>query len=121
MNISIKTKDGISCAVVQSEQVIINDVQSALDFITTLSYQNGCDRVALNKGAIEERFFILSSGLAGEILQKFSNYRLKFAIIGDFSGYTSKPLKDFMYECNKGKSVFFAASEEQAVEYLLNA
>ena len=39
--------------------------------------------------------------IAGDILQKFVNYGIKFAIFGDFTGYTSKPLKDFIYESLK--------------------
>ncbi len=45
----------------------------------------------------------------------------KLAIIGDFSGYTSKPLKDFIYESNNGKDVFFVGSEQEAVERLTQA
>lgn len=54
-------------------------------------------------------FFILSTGIAGEILQKFINYHLKIAIVGDYSRYTSKPLKDFIYESNNGNSILFCA------------
>jgi len=39
----------------------------------------------LNKSAICDDFFDLSTGLAGEILQKFVNYHVKIAIVGDFS------------------------------------
>ena len=55
-------------------------------------------------------FLRLSSGLAGEVLQKFVNYRLKFAILGDISAATaaSAPLRDFVYESNRGRSVWFA-------------
>ena len=56
-----------------------------------------------------------SSGLAGEILQKYVNYGGKLAIYGDFSRYTSKPLKDFIYESNKGKDVFFVATRDDAI------
>ena len=63
---------------------------------------------------------MLSSGLAGEILQKYINYGGKIAIYGDFSHYTSKPLKDFIYESNKGKDVFFVATKEEAVQKLSN-
>ena len=38
-----------------------------------------------------------------------------------FSGYTSKPLKDFIYESNNGKDVFFVGSEQEAVERLTQA
>ena len=62
--------------------------------------------------------FVLSTRIAGEILQKFINYQFKFAIVGDFSGYTSKPLKDFIYESNKGRDIFFVSSEEDAIEKL---
>ena len=65
-----------------------------------------------------EEFFILSTGLAGEILQKFINYGIKFAVYGDFSRYTSKPLKDFIYESNHGKDVFFTSDREEAVKRL---
>lgn len=58
----------------------------------------------------------MSSGLAGEILQKFINYGGKIAIYGDFSHYTSKPLKDFIFESNKGKDVFFVATKEEAIQ-----
>jgi hypothetical protein len=70
----------------------------------------------INKSSICEDFFDLSTKIAGEILQKFINYRKKIAIIGDFSIYTSKSLKDFIYECNKGKDIFFLINEKQAIK-----
>ncbi len=105
-------------AVIKSNEIIIKDVQSAIDFIMTVKYETGCNKIALNKDAIVEDFFILSKGLAGEILQKFVNYQTKFAIYGDYSKYTSKPLKDFIYESNNGKDIFFAKDENEAIEML---
>ena len=67
---------------------------------------------------MSEDFFILSSGLAGEVLQKFVNYGMKVAIVGDYSRYTSKPLQDFIRESNRGKTVFFVSSESEALEKL---
>lgn len=114
----MKTKIINDVAVVRSDEIIIKDVESALNFIMTIKYETNCYKIVLNKEAIVEDFFILSKGLAGEILQKFINYKTKFAIYGDYSRYTSKPLKDFMYESNKGKDIFFAEDEEQAVKML---
>lgn len=105
-------------AVIKSNEIIIKDVQSAIDFIMTVKYETGCNKIALNKDAIVEDFFILSKGLAGEILQKFVNYQTKFAIYGDYSKYTSKPLKDFIYESNNGKDIFFAKNEDEAIDML---
>lgn len=114
----MNTKTINDIAIVNSNEVIINDVQSAIDFIMTIKYETNCSKIALNKSAIIEDFFILSKGLAGEILQKFINYQIKFAIIGDYSKYTSKPLKDFIYESNKGKDIFFVATEDEAIKML---
>ena len=118
MQIDKTTKNNIQIAVVQSDGCILMDTQSALDLIMSVNYETGCDRIAINKEAITEDFFILSTRLAGDILQKFINYRIKFSIYGDFSGYTSKPLKDFIYECNHGKDVFFASDVDDAVNRL---
>ncbi|MDR1705827.1 MAG: DUF4180 domain-containing protein [Clostridiales bacterium] len=110
--------NGINIAVINSDEIIISDVQSALDLIATVGFEDHCERIAINKEAIIEGFFKLSTGIAGEILQKFENYRKKIAIYGDFSGYTSKPLKDFIYECNKGNAVFFLPEEQSAISRL---
>jgi len=71
-----------------------------------------------NISAIGEKFFHLNTKIAGEILQKFINYRVKIAIVGDFSAYTSESLKAFIYECNKGKDIFFLPDEKKAIEKL---
>lgn len=120
MNIEMITDHTKTVAVVTGAEAIV-DVQSALDLIMTVKYEAGTNLLAVEKEAVHEYFFILSRGLAGEVLQKFINYRAKLAIYGDFSGYTSKPLKDFIYESNKGNDVFFTATREEAVEKLLAA
>ena len=84
----------------------------------TVIYEKDCSRIVLDKDAISEEFFRLSSGIAGDVLQKFINYHSKLEIIGDFSKYTSKPLHDLIYECNKGNDIFFVDNLDQAVEKL---
>lgn len=118
MKINTVKQNNIEIAVISSDEILIKDVQSALDFIATVQYETDCNRIILNKLAINEDFFNLSTKLAGDILQKYVNYHVKIAIIGDFSVYTSKSLKDFIYECNKGKDVFFLSDEKQAIEKL---
>lgn len=105
---------------VQDEGLIIADVQSALDLIATVKYEAGCSRIIIDKANICEDFFKLSTRLAGEILQKCINYQVKLAIVGDYSGYTSKPLKDFIYESNNGKDFFFLPILSEAIERLSN-
>jgi hypothetical protein len=118
MNINTVKQNNIEIAVISSSEILINDVQSALDFLATVHYETGCDRMVLNKSAICEDFFHLSTKLAGEILQKFINYQVKIAIVGDFSVYSSKSLKDFIYESNNGRDIFFLPDEKKAIEKL---
>ena len=110
--------DEANIGVVSSEERIIVDTNSALDLIMTVQYETGADRIAIDKDAVSEEFFILSTGIAGEILQKFINYHIKAAIFRDYSKYTSKPLKDFIYESNHGRDFFFVATREEAVDRL---
>ena len=102
-------------ALIESDEIVISDTQSALDLIATVQYVVDCDKLIVNKASVAEDFFVLSSGIAGEILQKFINYRKKIAIVGDYSTYTSKPLKDFIYESNNGNSIYFVGSIEEAL------
>ena len=103
------------CAVIHSCDKIIVDAQSALDTLIKANYEIGTKNIVIDKELMAEEFFILSSGLAGEILQKYINYGGRIAIYGDFSHYTSKPLKDFIYESNKGHDIFFSLIEEEAI------
>lgn len=118
MNIKKIVKDNIPIALIESDKLVLTDVQSALDLMATVNYETGCSRMVLNKAAISEDFFKLSTRLAGQILQKFINYHVKFAIIGDFSMYNSKALKDFIYESNNGRDIFFVSTEDEAIEML---
>lgn len=118
MEKKILSVNGINIAIVRSGEPIITDAQSALDLMATIQYCDECDRIIINKQAVTEDFFRLSTGIAGEILQKFINYSKKIAITGDFSEYKSKPLKDFIYECNNGNDIFFLADEQTAIDRL---
>ena len=116
----MQTKIINDIAIIYSNEIIIKNVETAIDFIMNISYETNCNKIVLNKEAILDDFFILSKGLAGEILQKFINYQIKFAIYGDYSKYTSKPLKDFIYESNNGKDIFFITNEDEAIKMLSN-
>lgn len=118
MTFKIIEKNGVKCAVVCDNEKVIKDAQSALDLLMSAKYEADTKNIIIDKRLIADEFFVLSTGLAGEILQKYINYGGRIAIYGDFSHYTSKPLKDFMYESNKGKDVFFVSDEEQAAEML---
>ncbi len=110
MKIEKILKNNVEIAHITAEEVVINDLQSAIDLMMTVKYETGIKNIVLSKELVVDKFFILTSGLAGEILQKFINYQFRIAIYGDYSKYTSKPLKDFIYESNNGHDIFFTDS-----------
>jgi hypothetical protein len=118
MNIEHLKENGTDIAVISSDEKLIIDTQSALDLAMTVKYETGATKIVINKSAVCDEFFILSSGMAGEILQKFINYHVKIAIYGDYSHFTSKPLKDFIYESNNGNDFFFVSTKEEAIQRL---
>lgn len=104
-------------AEVISEAILIHNVEEALQLMADLYYQE-TEAIIISEKNIVPDFFDLKTGIAGEILQKFSNYRMQLFIIGDFDKYPGKSIRDFIYESNKGKLVNFLASVELAKEKL---
>lgn len=107
----------IKIAEVLSDEILVNTPEEALQLMVDLYYQE-FDSIILHERNITPDFFDLKTGIAGEILQKFSNYRLRLAIVGEFSKYPGKSIRDFIYESNNGKQVNFLGSTELAVEKL---
>jgi hypothetical protein len=101
---------------VKTDGIVLHDVPSALDFMMSVQYQQDASNVIIKKENLTEEFFDLRSGLAGKILQKFVQYDVKLAIVGDFSVYSSQALQDFIYECNEGHHIFFVSDVEEAMQ-----
>lgn len=118
MNLTGIEENGVLCILVESDEPVITDAQSAIDLLMSAQYDMGSKNIVIPKQLIAENFFVLSTGLAGEILQKYVNYGGRMAIYGDYSRYTSKPLRDFMYESNKGRDFFFVSTKDEAVAAL---
>lgn len=105
-------------AVVSGEDGWVRDRQAVLELIMTVRLETEADRMILDKRLFAEEFFHLSTGLAGELLQIFQNYRVKTAIYGEYTRYQSQPLRDFIRESNRGHDVFFVETKEEAADRL---
>jgi hypothetical protein len=110
----IHKKGEYEIAEIQSTNVAIRNAQDFLD----LAANSPSRRIILKKEMLDESFFDLKTGIAGEILQKVSNYQMRLAIVGDFSVYTSKSLRDFIYESNLTNQVVFVPSTDKALDRL---
>ena len=80
----------------------------------------GARLVAIPVERFEEDFFHLRTRVAGEIIQKFVTYGVHLAIVGDISAYLheSSALRDFVYECNRGRHIWFVATREELEQRL---
>lgn len=71
----------------------------------------GARFVAIPLARLGPDFLRLGTGVAGQVLQKLVNYHFQIAVLGDVSAATaaSVPLRDFVRESNRGKTVWFVA------------
>ena len=95
---------------VVSEEVLIRNEQDALDLYGEVY----ADFIILHDYNFEKDVFDLSTRKMGAILQKFTNFQVKLAIIGDFTKYKSTTLKDFIYESNNHGDYLFVPTIEEA-------
>ncbi len=117
MKIQLHQYHSIKIAEVVSERIVIAKIEDALNLMADIYYQ-GFDAIILHEKNITPNFFDLKTGIAGEILQKFSNYRMRLAIVGDFKKYESKSFKDFVFESNKYRQINFVGTLKEAIERL---
>ena len=71
--------------------------------------------VVIPVARLGDEFFVLKTRVAGEIIQKFVNYGLRLVIVGDIARHVaeSDALRDFVYETNRGKQVWFLAGNAE--------
>ncbi|WP_028295529.1 DUF4180 domain-containing protein [Olivibacter sitiensis] len=117
MEIRAHKVNGERIAEILSDDIVIADAGDGLDLLGDLYYQE-FDRIIVHERNIIPEFFDLKTGIAGEILQKFSNYRVRLAIVGNFDAYQGKSIRDFMLESNKAGQINFVDSTATALERL---
>lgn len=113
MQINFIPSNNTQIAMILSNDIIMHSAEEAAELLMNCQYQ-GADSLIVHEHNLPAAFFELKTKLAGDILQKFSTYRGRLAIIGNFSKYGSQSLRDFIYESNKGKRINFVATYEDA-------
>lgn len=91
----------------------LRDESDVIDVIGEGLY-HGATWVAIPVDRLTDDFFRLRTRVAGGIVQKFVNYRMKLAIVGDISRHTntSSALRDFILESNRGNQLWFVSDTE---------
>ena len=117
MELRIHEVNDTKIAELVSDDLLIKTTQDALDLMVDVYYQD-MGRMILHEKNVTPEFFDLQNGIAGDILQKFSNYRMRLAIVGTIEDYTKKSVTDFIFESNKLRQINFVGSVEVALERL---
>lgn len=96
----------------------ISSAQDALDLVA------GCgeyrvSRLLIPESCLNEDFFNLKTGLLGEIMLKFSNYRIKAAAVISSERVGKKKFYEFTLETNRGRDFRIIPDKEKAVEWLI--
>lgn len=103
----VEQRNGVPVLVCAPDGPPVATVQDALDLIGATYGRS--EVVALPATRLDERFFTLGTGLAGEVMQKFVNYQIRLAIVGDISGHlaASSALRALVHESNRGRQIWF--------------
>ncbi|MFJ9825074.1 DUF4180 domain-containing protein [Streptomyces sp. NPDC101160] len=101
---------------------LVHSERDATDLIGEGSY-GGAAWVAVPVERLPDDFFRLRTRMAGDIVQKFAQYRVGLVVVGDISRHLegSSALRDFVRECNRGTQVWFVPDTDALTERLTPA
>jgi hypothetical protein len=104
---------GVRVHVCPAEGPSLAEDRNLSDLVGEL-FGSGAGMVAIPLARLGPDFLRLSSGVAGQVLQKLVNYRFRIAVLGDVSAAeaASAPLRDFVRESNRGQTVWFVDDVE---------
>ncbi|GID96411.1 DUF4180 domain-containing protein [Amorphoplanes digitatis] len=107
MSDEVLQRNGVPVLVCAADGPVLAQVQDALDLIGSAFTRS--DVVALPASRLGDDFFELRTGLAGEVMQKFVNYQIRLAIVGDISARVeaSASLRALVLESNRGRHIWF--------------
>jgi hypothetical protein len=85
---------------------------ASTDLIGAAMYER-VDLLVIPIERVDPAFFDLSSGIAGERLQRAANYRVRLAIVGDVTSQTagSASLQAFVGEAQRSGHLWFVADD----------
>lgn len=110
----VQTRHGATVLMCAPDGAPIADERSAVDLIGTLWGQD-VQWLVLPVARLSEDFFVLRTRVAGAVVQKLQQYGFRVAVVGDITAQVevSTALRDFVYESNKGRQLWFVADEAE--------
>lgn len=118
MNYQVIEREGRRYILSASPEAPIRTEQDAVDLVAA-GIEQDTRLLMLHADALPEDFFKLRTGLAGAILQKFVNYRLRVAAVVPDGQLIQGKMKEMLAESNKGKDFRMFTSKDEAERWLL--
>jgi hypothetical protein len=119
MNYQVENKDGLAFIECAQDGGCLLSEGDALDLIAACG-ENRTDRLLIHNENLPAEFFQLKTGLAGQILQKFVNYRVRAAaIIPDDRAYVGR-FGEMVLEANRRNQFRVFANREMAISWLVS-
>lgn len=108
---TVSTAHGVRILHCAVDGPTLADEAGAVELIAVALAQRA-DLVVIPVARLDPGFFRLSSGLAGAIVQKLVNYRLRLAVVGDIDDHlaASEAFRDWVRESNRGRQTWFVDS-----------
>lgn len=97
---------------------LIASESDALDLVAACG-ENGTRNLLIHAANLPEEFFDLRTGLAGAVLLKFSNYRIRAAVIVDPAKTSQGRFGEFAFETNRGNAFRIYPDRSSAEAWLL--
>ncbi|QMU78260.1 DUF4180 domain-containing protein [Streptacidiphilus sp. PB12-B1b] len=108
----LQDRHGVQVLMCDPAGPIVATEQDALDLIGAALLD--AEIVAVPASRLDEKFFLLCTRFAGDVMQKFVNYRLRLAVIGDISRHleASAALRALVHESNSASHIWFLPDVE---------
>jgi len=93
-------------------------VRSFGDISDTIAACFGVEGIIFTEDDLAREFFDLRSGLAGELFQKFINYKLRMAIVLPDPEAYGERISELAYEHKSHNTIRFVRSKDEAEAWL---
>ena len=118
MNYEVIKKENLVYIVFDSNEEQLKREEEATDFISKC-WENDTNYLVFYDKALSDDFFNLKTRLAGMVLQKFMNYKIKVGVIIEDEDRLNDRFREMILESNKGNDFRTFKDITEAENWLL--
>jgi hypothetical protein len=105
---SVVERGGVRALMLTADGPSLDGEAAAVDLVGA-AFSGQASVIVVPVPRLHPDFFTLRTGIAGAVLQKFVNYRLRLVVVGDLTGRLerSETLRAFVAEADRGRDLWF--------------